>query len=279
MAEEIKEIGIIAGNRTLPITFAKEARALGVRRLVAAAFEGETAPELEKYVDEIVWMKVGQLGRLIETFKSRGISKCVMVGQIAPKNLFDIRPDFRAAMLLLRLKEKNAHTIFGAIADELQKEGIQLIEATPWLKSIIPGGGFHIGMKLDRAQKEDVVFGFKIAKAVSRLDIGQTVIVKSGVVLAVEAFEGTDACIARGGKLAGQDGGAVAVKVAKENHDMRFDIPCIGMQTVRNCFENGIWVLAIEANKTLVLDMEEIKDFLRNKSFALLTINEESKII
>ncbi|MGC8744558.1 MAG: LpxI family protein [Verrucomicrobiia bacterium] len=279
MVEEIKEIGIIAGNRSLPVTFARAARSLGAARLVAVAFEGETEPELARYVDDIVWIKVGQLGRLIDAFKSRGIKKCVMVGQIAPKNLFDLRPDLRAAMLLLRLKEKNAHTIFGAIADELQKDGIELIEATPWLKSIMPEAGFRIGMKLNKGQMEDVIYGFKIAKAVSRLDIGQTVVVKSGVVLAVEAFEGTDAAIARGGRLAGKDGGAIVVKVAKENHDMRFDIPCIGLQTVKNCIENGVCALAIEANKTLILDLEEIKSFLKNNPFGLLTVNEESKII
>lgn len=277
--EEITEIGIIAGNRSLPITFAREARSLGVKRLVAVAFEGETEPELASYVDEIVWLRVGQLGKLIDAFKSRGIKRCVMVGQIAPKNLFDLRPDLRAAMLLLRLKEKNAHTIFGAIADELAKEGIQLIEATPWLKSIIPGAGFHIGMKLNKDQKEDVVFGFKMAKAISKLDIGQTVVVKSGVVLAVEAFEGTDACIRRGGELAGKNGGAIAVKVSKENHDMRFDIPCVGMQTIATCVENNISALAIESEKTLILDLEPIKQFIEKKPFALLTIDEKSQII
>jgi len=279
MSAEIQEIGIIAGNRSLPLTFAREARKLGVKRLVAVAFENETDPALADLVDEIIWLKVGQLGKMIDAFKSRGITKCVMVGQIAPKNLFDLRPDFKAAMLLLRLKEKNAHTIFGAIADELLKEGVELIEATPWLKSIMPGEGFQLGNKLDKSQMEDVVFGYKIAKAVSRLDIGQTVVVKNGVVLAVEAFEGTDECITRGGKLSGKDGGAIAIKVAKEKHDMRFDIPCIGSQTVQNCINNRFSALAIEANKTLILDMDKVKELIENNRFSLLTISEESKII
>ncbi len=277
MSAEIEEIGIIAGNRSLPITFAREARRLGVKRLVAVAFENETDPALANFVDEIVWLKVGQLGKMIDAFKSRGITKCVMVGQIAPKNLFDLRPDFKAAMLLLRLKEKNAHTIFGAIADELLNEGVELIEASPWLKSIMPGDGFQLGHKL--SQKEDVVFGYKIAKAVSRLDIGQTVVVKNGVVLAVEAFEGTDECITRGGRLSGKDGGAIAVKVAKEKHDMRFDIPCIGSQTIQNCINNRFSALAIEANKTLILDMDKVTELIENNRFSLLTISEESKII
>ena len=167
-----------------------------------------------------------------------------MVGQIAPKNLFDLRPDLRAMGMLFRLKEKNAHTIFGAIADELKKDGVELIDATPWLTPLMPGRDFHLGPKLSAEQKADVEFGFKIAKEISRLEIGQTVVVKNGAVLAVEGFEGTDKCLARGGELAGKDGGAVAVKVAKEKHDLRFDIPCLGAKTIETCAAAGISVLA-----------------------------------
>src|SRR5687768_1187418 len=228
-------LGIIAGNRSLPIALAREARAAGVARLVAVGFEGETNSELANLVDEMVWLKVGQLNKMIEAFASRGISQCVMVGQIAPKNLFDLRPDLRAMGLLLRLKEKNAHSIFGAIADELNKEGVELIEATPWLKPLMPAAGFRLGPKLSKEQQADVDFGFQIAKEISRLEIGQIVVVKNGTVLAVEGFEGTDQCLRRGGELAGKDGGSVAVKAARLNHDMRFDIPCIGPQTLETC--------------------------------------------
>ena len=131
-------LGIIAGNRSLPLLFAKEARRQGIQRLVAVAFEGETDPALAPLVDEIVWLKVGQLSKMLAAFTDRGIQRCVMAGQITPKNLFEIRPDLRALALLLRLREKNAHTIFGAIADELKREGVELIEATPWLKSLMP---------------------------------------------------------------------------------------------------------------------------------------------
>ena len=130
-------LGIIAGNRSLPLLFARQARSLGVRRLVAIGFEGETDPALGALVDEIVWVKVGQLSKMITAFTDRDVRQCVMLGQIAPKNLFDVRPDFRAVTLLLRLKQKNAHTIFGAIADELQKNGVQLVEATPWLRPLM----------------------------------------------------------------------------------------------------------------------------------------------
>src|SRR5688572_10306326 len=134
-----ESLGLIAGNRSLPLEFARQARNLGVKRLVAVAFEGETDVALAPLVDEIVWLKVGQLSKMIGAFADRGIRQCVMAGQIAPKNLYEVRPDLRAMGLLFRLKEKNAHTIFGAIADELKKDGVELIEATPWLKPLMPG--------------------------------------------------------------------------------------------------------------------------------------------
>jgi DUF1009 family protein len=224
MEEPLQTIGIIAGNRSLPLAFAEEARAQGIKRLVAVAFENETNPALSQHVDDIIWLKVGQLSKMIGAFKDRGVTRCVMLGQIAPKNLFDVRPDVRALALLMKLKERNAHSVFGAIADELQKEGIELIEPVRWLRPLMPGGGFVLGPPLTDAQKEDAAFGFRIAKEISRLEIGQTVVVKEGTVLAVEGFEGTDACLRRGGELAGGKG-AVAVKVAKEKHDLRCDIP------------------------------------------------------
>lgn len=252
-------LGIIAGNRSLPLLLAKQAKTMGVPRLVAVAFEGETSPELASLVDDIVWLRVGQLSKLIDAFRSRGVTRCVMAGQIAPRNLFDVRPDMRAVSLLLRLKEKNAHTIFSAIGDELKKEGIELIEATPWLQPLMPAAGFRLGPKLTTTQESDVAFGFRIAKEMSRLEIGQSVVVKNGTVLAVEAFEGTDRSLKRGGELAGKDGAAIAVKVAKEQHDMRFDIPCIGPTTVETCADARIAVLAFEAGKTLILDQPDVE--------------------
>lgn len=273
MDSAVETLGIIAGNRSLPRELAKHARAAGVKRLVAVAFDGETDPALAPLVDDIVWLKVGQLSKLIGAFTERGVRQCVMAGQIAPRNLFDLRPDLRAMGMLLRLKEKNAHTIFGAIADELKKDGVDLIEATPWLKPLMPRPGFALGAKLTDAQREDVQFGFRIAKEISRLEIGQSVVVKNGTVLAVEGFEGTDKCLARGGGLAGKDGAAVAVKVAKHNHDMRFDIPCVGLQTARTCVESGVSVLAFEAEKTLFLEAEEVKELARRHRLAVTAVS------
>src|SRR5688500_1360839 len=248
MPEQIETLGIIAGSRGLPLMIAREARKTGVRKIAAIAFEGETDPQIESLVDSVTWLRVGQLNKMVGAFQKAGVTQCVMAGQIAPKNLFEVRPDLRAMMMLFKLKEKNAHTIFGAIADELGKEGITLIEATPWLRPAMPSAGYHAGPKLSQEQRDDVAFGFRIAKEISRLEIGQTVVVKEGVVLAVEGFEGTDNCLLRGGELAGSKGGAVGVKVSKQGHDMRFDIPCVGPQTVDVCRKAGIAVLALEAD-------------------------------
>jgi DUF1009 family protein len=265
-------LGIIAGNRSLPLIFARQARSLGVKRLVAVAFDGETDPQLAALVDDIIWLKVGQLSKMIAAFTDRGITQCVMVGQISPKNLFDLRPDLRAIGLLLKLKEKNAHTIFGAIANELDKDGVELIEATPWLKPLMPAADFNLGPKLSAEQQADVAFGHRMAKEVSRLEIGQIVVVKGGVVLAVEGFEGTDKCLARGGELAGKDGGAVAVKVAREKHDLRFDIPCLGPQTLETCGAAKIQVLAMEAGKTLLLEPDVCEQLAKKHKISLVTV-------
>ena len=272
MNPAVDSLGIIAGNRSLPLLLARQARASGVKRLVAVAFEGETDAGIASLVDDVVWLRVGQLGKMISTFTDRGIHQCVMAGQIAPKNLFDVRPDLRAVGLLLRLKEKNAHTIFGAIAEELKKDGVELIEATPWLRPLMPGAGFRLGRKLSDEQSADVKFGFEIAKKVSALEIGQLVVVKNGTVLAVEGFEGTDKCLVRGGELAGKDGGAVAVKVAKLNHDMRFDIPCLGPKTLETCAQSGVAVLAFESGRSLVLEQETCAALADKHRLAITTV-------
>jgi len=272
MTDSPTSLGLIAGNRTLPLLLARQARSLGVKKIVAVAFEGETDPALAALVDEIVWLRVGQLSKLIAAFTNRDIHQCVMAGQLAPKNLFDLRPDLRAVSVLLRLKEKNAHTIFGAIANELKKDGVELIAATPWLQPLMPAAGFHCGRKLSAEQSADVTYGFRLAKEISRLEIGQIVVVKNGTVLAVEGFEGTDKCLARGGELAGKDGGAVAVKVAKLGHDMRFDIPCIGPQTLETCARAGVAVLALEAGRTLLLEREACEQLTNKNRLSVTTI-------
>ena len=247
----MEPLGIIAGNGEFPLILARAARQQGYR-LIASAFTGETQPAIEQAVDEIEWIRLGQLNKLSEVFTKRGITRAVMAGGITPANLFkNLSLDLRMIAVAARLKVRNAETIFGAIADELGKDGVAMLDAVPQVGNLTrgkPGGD----------QQADIAFGLKIAKEISRLDIGQTVVVKQGTVLAVEGFEGTDACIRRGGELAGEKGGGVVVKVSKPNQDFRFDIPCVGLQTIASCAAGKIAVLAIEAGSSLLLGRDEI---------------------
>ncbi len=250
-------LGLIAGNNAYPLILAREARGAGVARIAAVAFTGETDPGLEELVDDIEWMRVGQLGRLIGSLKARGVREAVMAGQIHPGNLFNLRPDLKALMLLGKLRTRNAETIFGGIADELAKAGVRLLDATTHMEKYLAGAGVIAGGKLSRREEEDVRFGYEIAKQVSALDIGQTVMVKHGTVLAVEAFEGTNEAIKRGGALGRKD--AVMVKVSKPRQDLRFDVPVIGLQTLEAAVQARVRVVAIEAGKTLLLDRDAMK--------------------
>jgi len=254
-----RTIGIIAGNGIYPETFVRAARAKGGEglRLVAAAFRGETDPEFAGRVDAIEWLRVGQLGRMLKWFRSQGVREVVMVGQIAPKNLFDLRPDWRTLLVLARVRERNAETLFGAIGDELAKDGIELLPATTFLEDLLAGEGRVAGPALRKRQLADAEFGFRIAKETSRLDIGQSVVVRHGTVLAVEAFEGTNECIRRGGEL-GRGRETMLVKVSKPNQDMRFDVPVIGPATIDTCREAGVRAIVVEAGCTLVLGRDEV---------------------
>src|SRR5205807_9495286 len=173
-----------------------------VKNIIAAAFTNETDPALAQHVDLIGWMRVGQLGRLLKFFREQKVHHAIMAGQIAPKNLFDLRPDWKALLLLGRLKQRNAESIFTAIADELAKIDVDLLPATTFLEDCLASAGLIAGAKLSRREEEDADLGWKIAKELARLDIGQTIIVKNGTVVAVEALEGTNDAIRRGGELA-----------------------------------------------------------------------------
>ena len=191
-----------------------------------------------------------------------------MAGQIAPKNLFDLRPDWKGLLLLAKLKRRNAESIFSAIADELGKIDIELLAATSFLEVYLAPPGLIAGPKLSRREEEDVDLGWKVAKEIARLDIGQTVIVKNGTVLAVEGFDGTNETIKRGGKLARK--GAVMIKVAKPNQDMRFDVPVIGVETIRIASEANVRAIAVEAGKTLLLERDAIVDLAQRAGISVV---------
>lgn len=253
----IETLAIVAGSGAYPLAMARSARAAGVGRIVAAAFEKETDPRLADLVEEIEWMRVGQLGRLLGYLKKSGARHAVMSGQIHPKNLFDLRPDLKALMLLGRLRERNAESIFGAIADEMSAAGVTLLPATSYMEAYLAAPGLIAGRPLREREEADAAFGFRIAKETSRLDIGQTIVVKNGTVLAVEAFEGTNAALKRGGELGRKD--SVMAKVSKPNQDLRFDVPVIGPLTLEAAHEAKVRVIAVEAGKTLLLEPERLR--------------------
>jgi DUF1009 family protein len=260
-------LAIIAGSGAYPLAMARAARAAGVERIVAAAFENETSAELMPLVDSIEWMRVGQLGRLLRFLRESGVPGAVMSGQIHPKNLFDLRPDLKALVLLGKLRERNAESIFGAIADEMEKIGVTLLPATTYMQEFLAPEGRIAGPKLGRRAQADVEFGYRIAKESSRLDIGQTVVVKGGTVLAVEAFEGTNAAIRRGGELGRKD--SVMVKVSKPGQDFRFDVPVIGPLTLEAAREARIRVIAVEAHRTLLLERERLFELAEKEGITL----------
>ena len=263
-----ERLGIIAGNGAYPRLLADSARAAGVKYIAAASFRNETDERLTPKVEKIEWLRVGQLGRLISFFVEQDVHHAIMAGQIAPRNLFDLRPDWKALLILARMKERNAETIFAAIADELRKNNIELLSAITYLEKYVAAKGLIAGPKLSRRQEEDIEFGWKIAREVARLDIGQTVVVKNGTVLAVEGFDGTNETVKRGGKLAGK--GAAVIKVAKPNQDMRFDVPVIGPETVRIAAEANIRLIAVEAGRTLLLDKEEALDHAQRAGMSIV---------
>jgi DUF1009 family protein len=261
-------LGIIAGNGSYPLLLAKAARKAGVSRIVAAAFTDETSSLLADAVDEIQWMRVGQLSKLLIFFNETAVQHAVMAGQIAPKNLFDLRPDWKMLLLLAQLKRRNAESIFTAVADELARANVSLLPATTFLGDSVAPAGLIAGRKLSRREQDDVAYGFEIAKAISRLDIGQTVIVKNGTVLAVEAFEGTNEALRRGALLGGK--ATIMIKVAKPNQDMRFDVPVIGLETIRVASEAQLRVIALEAGKTLLLERDATIDLAERAKISII---------
>lgn len=252
----MKKLGLIAGNGKFPLIFAEQARKEGYA-LVAVAHRGETLKELEGLIENVTWIYVGQLGKMIRTFLRAGITEAVMAGGIHKvKFLENFRPDLRGAKFLARMKSKDDDALLRGVAEELESDGIKVLDSTLCLSQIVAAEGVLTKRTPRAVEWEDVRFGFRVAKEVGRLGIGQTVVVKKQIVVAVEALEGTDAAIERGGTLARS--GFVAVKVSKPQQDLRFDVPAVGIETIRRLHEVGGTVLAVEAGKTILLEKDAL---------------------
>ncbi len=252
-----ERLGIIAGNGRLPLLIADQARREGYEVVAIALDEADRT--IEEIAHRVYWVGITQLGRVIKSLRDEGVSRAVMVGQVAKRRMYlsDIlKLDTAAAKLWASLPDKKGMTILRAVADELTRHGIELQDSTLFMKPHLAVPGAMTKRGPTEAQAADVAFGIRVAKLVAGEDIGQSVAVKDLSVVAVEAMEGTDACIRRAGELAGK--GFVLVKVSMKNHDMRFDVPVIGTRTLENLAAAGGVVVAVEAGKTLILDREAV---------------------
>lgn len=253
----MKKLGLISGSGELPLAIASAAQSQGYT-VFAIGLEPLADRSLSAAVDNIKWISVGKLGEIIDTLKKEGIREAVMAGKV-PKSLLyksRITPDMRAVKLLFTLRDKSDDSILLAVAKELKKDGIRLLNTTDFSSQLLAPEGVLTRKKPSENEWKDMAFGWTMAKEIGRLDIGQTIVIKNQAVMAVEAIEGTDAAIARGGELAGD--GAVVIKVSKPQQDLRFDVPVVGSNTLRTMIDVHARVLAIEAHQCIVLNLRQL---------------------
>lgn len=268
-----QRIGLIAGNGRFPIIFADNAKRLGYT-VSAVAHIGETAPELEQHVERIHWIKIGQFNKLISALKEDGVREAVMLGGVSKTHVFTtVRPDFRALALASRLRAWKDDAILREVAAELEREGIQIRESTFGLTGILVEEGALTKRSPTKKEWEDIDFGWDMAHEIGRLDIGQCVVIKDRVVVAVEAVEGTDETIRRAGALGRE--GVVVVKRCKPQQDLRFDLPAVGPRTIETMEAVHAAVLALEAGRTVLLDRDETLGKAEQAGIAIVGIAEK----
>lgn len=268
-------IGLIAGNGRLPFLFAREARRRGLS-VVCAAHREEAEPGLRDEVDELTWVRVGQVGRILRLFRARGVTRAVMAGGIGHvRALTAARPDFGAVKIIASLRTFRDDALLRAVARYFEAGGVQIEAPTGWLSEVMAPVGHVAGPALGAGQQAEIALGWEIAGLLGQADVGQTVVVKGGHVLALEAVEGTDEAIRRGGRLGGK--GAAVVKRVKPGQDARFDLPAVGPRTLEVMDEVGARLLAIEAGRTLVLDAEALHERARRLGITVWGIDAASQ--
>ena len=264
---KVPPIGLIAGSGRLPLLFAEAAARAG-REVVAVAQEGETDPALKA----AAWIKLGQLGRIVEVMRAAGAGEAVLCGGIRKPRLFDVRPDWLALKALAKMRSFGDDAALRAIAGALEEEGLRIVSPLPFVPDLVAAPGPIGRRKLSDEQRADAAAGLAVARALGTADVGQTVVIKRGVVLAVEAVEGTDACIARGGGLAK---GAVVVKARKPQQDDRFDVPAVGPRTIDALAAAGCAGLAVEA---VMAEVAEVADAAQVAQVAQVATATEAQI-
>lgn len=270
----METIGLIAGNGRFPLIFSETAKAEGAR-IVAVAHRGETDESIERLADEVVWIRVGEVGKMIRTFQKANVRRAVMAGGIQKARLFSgFRPDLRGAAFLARQRSFHDDALLRGLARELEGEGIEIVPSTIFLGKLLAGEGPLGRVSVKRSDAKDVALGFRVAKGVGQWDVGQSVVVKRGIVLAIEGIEGTDAAIRRGGELG--RGEVIVVKVAKPEQDLRFDVPAVGPQTIETMVAAGAKVLALEVGRTLILDRVAFLAAADAAKIAVVGISEAS---
>ena len=266
----MERIGLIAGSGQFPSIFSRAAREKGLN-VYAVAHEGETDPALENLVEATKWVKIGQVKKLVAFFKENDVRDAVMAGAITKTKMFSsVRPDLTALKILATMDHTHDDRLLRAFADALEREGIKVRASTFLLPELLAPEGCWTRRKPNKSETADVRFGWRIVKEIGGLDIGQSVVVRDGSVMAVEAIDGTDATIRRGGKLGKEK--TVVVKASKPNQDMRFDVPAVGPETIKTMSNVGASVLAVEAGKTVVFDKEEMVALANRERIAIIGI-------
>jgi hypothetical protein len=264
------KLGLIAGSGKFPFMVLEGAHRSGTQVAVAAIRE-ETDPQIEQLADRCTWVGIGQLGRMIRFFKDEGVEKAIMAGQVKHAQIFSRAvPDVRMLKVLLKLPRRNTDSLIGAIASELQSEGIELIDSTFFLQDYLPETGSLTRRQPDNREHQDIEYGLEIAREIARLDLGQTIVVRAKACVAIEAMEGTDETIRRAGTLA--HGRLTVVKIAKPDQDMRFDVPVVGVPTIQAMVTAGATCLCITAGKTLMFDRDEMIRLANEKKIAIVAV-------
>lgn len=268
--------GLIAGNGTFPFLVVEGAKKQGASLSVVAIRE-ETDKRIEEIADKVIWVGIGQLGKMIKFFKNEGVERAIMAGQVKHVQIFSgAFPDLRMAKMLFKLPQRNTDALIGGIADELQKENIELIDSTFFIKDRLAIEGVLSKRKPDKTELGNIEYGLKIANEIARLDLGQTIVVRAKACVAVEAMEGTDAVIKRAGELA--RGRLTVVKVSKPNQDMRFDVPVVGVPTIETMIAAGATCLSITPDKTLIFDREEMLKLADKSKISVVAVRSETNL-
>jgi UDP-2,3-diacylglucosamine hydrolase len=267
----MERVGLIAGNRRFPLLVSEQAKKQGVE-LVVAAIKGETSAQIGKFSQAVRWFSLGEFSRIFEFFKQEQVKKVIMAGQISPARLFsqEVQTSPQIQELLTSIKDRKANSIFFGLAKKLSEQNLELIDSTTFVKNYLPKKGVLTKKEPSDQEKEDIKFGIDLAHKIADLDIGLSVGVKLKAILAIEALEGTDNLIRRAGALARN--GVVIAKVGRPNQDMRFDIPVIGLGTVKTLVQAKASCLAIEAGKTLFLDLQQGLALADRKNISIVAV-------